>query len=377
MTDSLTGALPPWPDDCPAGPAEAEHAALSRELADLRTRIGALSATCGPELASAVSTLLELHERRTRAVEAHHEGRLEVIARIRTALAHLRRLPSAEAMIAAAPQMACEAGGFDRAVLFRVNGRELLAESLWVKGDPETAARLLAFSRDHPAALASRFLETEMVRRRKPLAVTQLAANPRASAELARACDTRSYVAAPIMPEGRVIGFIHADHRLKPRRVTEFDRNILWAFAEGFGFAVESVLLRNRLQAQGREFRRLVQQTETVLAEHLDAEVELGSGGAMGAWPPPRDCTAVVPIAGNAISRELTRRELEVLELLGAGASNASIAARLCISPDTAKSHVKRIFKKLGAANRVEAATIWLQAQQRWSPDLNEELRTG
>ena len=40
------------------------------------------------------------------------------------------------------------------------------------------------------------------------------------------------------------------------------------------------------------------------------------------------------------------------------------IAARLVITEDTAKSHVKRILRKLGAANRVEAATIWLKAQQ-------------
>lgn len=64
----------------------------------------------------------------------------------------------------------------------------------------------------------------------------------------------------------------------------------------------------------------------------------------------------------------------DAVALLGEGASNAHIAARLVISADTAKSHVKRILRKLGAVNRVEAATIWLQSQQRRSPNLDDAL---
>lgn len=53
----------------------------------------------------------------------------------------------------------------------------------------------------------------------------------------------------------------------------------------------------------------------------------------------------------------LTTRELEVLELVSVGASNADIAAGLCISPKTAGHHVSRILAKLGARNRTEAAS--------------------
>jgi DNA-binding CsgD family transcriptional regulator len=64
------------------------------------------------------------------------------------------------------------------------------------------------------------------------------------------------------------------------------------------------------------------------------------------------------------VEAALSRREREVLALLGTGASNAQIAAQLVISDETAKTHVKRILRKLGAANRVEAAALWLRAQQ-------------
>jgi LuxR family transcriptional regulator of csgAB operon len=59
-----------------------------------------------------------------------------------------------------------------------------------------------------------------------------------------------------------------------------------------------------------------------------------------------------------APSHDLTPREVDVLRLLAVGASNGSIAERLCISPHTARTHVHRIFKKIGTSNRLEAA-LW------------------
>jgi len=52
----------------------------------------------------------------------------------------------------------------------------------------------------------------------------------------------------------------------------------------------------------------------------------------------------------------LTGREREVLELVGAGLTNAGIAERLWISPGTAKKHLDNIYAKLGVANRTQAA---------------------
>jgi DNA-binding NarL/FixJ family response regulator len=55
--------------------------------------------------------------------------------------------------------------------------------------------------------------------------------------------------------------------------------------------------------------------------------------------------------------REITRitdREREVLRLVGLGMSNAEIAAALCITVGTAKTHVARLLAKLGARDRVQ-----------------------
>ena len=52
---------------------------------------------------------------------------------------------------------------------------------------------------------------------------------------------------------------------------------------------------------------------------------------------------------------QLTKRETEVLRLLARGDSNQKIAAQLCLSTSTVKSHLRNIFSKLAVKNRTEA----------------------
>jgi len=67
--------------------------------------------------------------------------------------------------------------------------------------------------------------------------------------------------------------------------------------------------------------------------------------------------TAAAPAATPSADR-LTARELEVLDLLAAGATNRQIAHSLFISEKTASVHVSRILTKLGVTSRAEAATV-------------------
>ena len=57
-------------------------------------------------------------------------------------------------------------------------------------------------------------------------------------------------------------------------------------------------------------------------------------------------------------TRRLTKRELEVLDLLGEGLRHEDVARRLFISPKTVATHVEHILRKLGVRSRAEAIAV-------------------
>lgn len=64
------------------------------------------------------------------------------------------------------------------------------------------------------------------------------------------------------------------------------------------------------------------------------------------------------PTEGSASPVGLSAREVEVLRLICAGASNREIASALFLSIDTVKSCIKSTYRKIGATRRVEAV-LW------------------
>ncbi len=54
----------------------------------------------------------------------------------------------------------------------------------------------------------------------------------------------------------------------------------------------------------------------------------------------------------------ITRRELEILELIAQGLSNREIAEKLFVSESTVKTHSSRVFDKLGARRRTQAVQL-------------------
>ena len=67
---------------------------------------------------------------------------------------------------------------------------------------------------------------------------------------------------------------------------------------------------------------------------------------------------AFVPDEKKRDELGLTRRELEILELIAQGLSNREIAGKLFVSENTVKTHCSRAFDKLGARRRTQAVQI-------------------
>ena len=79
--------------------------------------------------------------------------------------------------------------------------------------------------------------------------------------------------------------------------------------------------------------------------------------------PPPQPTANDSKGLKQQILSQLTRREREVLRLIGQGLSNATIAQQLNISADTVKTHVRAILEKLHVRDRTQAAVLAVRAE--------------
>ncbi|MGL5908661.1 MAG: response regulator [Phycicoccus sp.] len=57
---------------------------------------------------------------------------------------------------------------------------------------------------------------------------------------------------------------------------------------------------------------------------------------------------------------DLSRRQVEIMDLVALGRTNRAIAQELVLSEKTVKNHVNHIFARLGVASRAEAVALWL-----------------
>ena len=152
---------------------------------------------------------------------------------------------------------------------------------------------------------------------------------------------------------------ISADSRLSKVRVvvlTTFDddEHVFGALRAGAsGFLVKDVEPEELLQAV-----RVVARGDALLAPSVTrsliaAFTARSPGPGNGPAAPPR--AGAAPPPGLA---SLTDREREVVALVAAGLSNDEIAARLVVSPLTAKTHVSRAMVKLAARDRAQLVVL-------------------
>jgi ATP/maltotriose-dependent transcriptional regulator MalT len=306
------------------------------------------------------------NELRQRALRRRIDG----LSAIQTALGELRTIGSVEEMLERATIVLCQRCGFDRASLLRIEGSEAVLASAFAEGDPGLLVRLQKIiEATGSIQLQHRLLETDMVRRRMPILVRDVQNDGRTASPIPPIRvpgGPSSYVAAPVMPEGRVIGVLHADVHRSGREADVIDRDILWAFAEGYGYALERTLLVGRLRTTWKRMRELMHDAESDLTDTALqlARAEHGEDAVASA--------ATVLIARSdshhdRLASLLTNRELEVLEMMAQGATNRQIASQFVISEGTVKSHVRNVLRKLHSANRSEAVSRYFRMMSHQS----------
>ncbi|MFY9488400.1 MAG: LuxR C-terminal-related transcriptional regulator, partial [Solirubrobacterales bacterium] len=319
--------------------------ALEATTKSLRDAIGPKRRT----VIEMLDALAELQLLRDEVFAERVTHRLNVLVGIQHGLGRLRGVDSVSTIIDRGTTELCQSCGFDRAILFRLEGSEMIAESAYFEGDQEWAQRVVDESQANPARLDYLMLETEMVRRRKPVLVLDAPGDPRTYKPLVELTKSSSYVAAPIMPEGEVIGFLHADRYFTGHAVDALDRDSIWAFAEGFGYAFERTAVLERMRTRQKHLMDALDSASALVAELRDSDLDLARKPAEAAGEVMATASRSPAVA------TLTLREVDVLELMAEGATNAAIADSLVIAEGTVKSHVKRILRKLSASNRAEA----------------------
>jgi len=237
-------------------------------------------------------------------------------------------------------------------------GRTVLTELAVRRGDPDAEERL--------AALAARAEHTRELQRTAPIVELQV--------------EVALLSGAP-MPLQRLESLLDEVRSLSGGRVTAGwagARIAAAASVAGIELEVDAPLSPTLSAMVRRDWREAADRfgqvgwsyNRAVMLSLLDDEESLaeaiGIARGLGADPLARRVAerlralgASVPRGPRASTRAnsagLTARQLEVLELLAGGLSNAEIASRLVVSPRTAEHHVAAVLSKLGAATRWDA----------------------
>ena len=331
-----------------------------------QTRAAAVSSLAsGPSrrvrVLSVQQLLAELHSHWYEIQQDLLAQQVAMMGGVREALHRLRGAETMSQIIDRAAVEACRSCGVDRCVLMSLREGCLIEESVHFAHDPDGQEEWAAYARAHPPEIDPRDPEIQLLRRHKAILVDDPATS-RGVGDIADAARSSGYVGAPVMLRGSVIGTLFCD-RDPGETVDTVSRDVLGLFAEGFGYALERTMLVGRMREQLGKLREMMAEANTTLDDMFEAGLAMQRDEATG----DIDIVGRGPVmpSGDAsrLMGLLTRREIEVIDLMARGASNPDIANELVISEDTAKTHVKHILRKMRAANRVQAVSCYMRLQ--------------
>jgi DNA-binding CsgD family transcriptional regulator len=323
---------------------------LVRDYASRALRTGLPS----PEMTAEVATILTTVDAAIRADVARrvrvHSQQFGGLTRVMRAIEGARDASLSDVLT----RELCTALGYGKAMYSVVSG------SFWspvsVSVNPELCGEfdpLVAAVDGSSIPLRDAPREAELVRRRRSYAVGPSEVKRHTYSPLLDLSRPAGYFAVPVVVADRAVAIVHVDRH--DNDLNEADFHLITALAQACALATELAQLRAAITEQNRRTTAELDRLNSALRalEHtgvtLDDIEEHG-----GELRPERELHSRTPDYTSA----LTPRERDVLALIATGATNAAISRRLCISDGTVKSHVQRIFKKIGVSTRAEAAAL-------------------
>ncbi|MDV6247208.1 helix-turn-helix domain-containing protein [Rhodococcus opacus] len=347
---------------CPSRPddADLEHSLRQAWLMVARSLRANLQAGAqDPERnLELLDLMFRVDQARTEIRDLHLARNSELACLVDAAIERLRAITNSQDLLVAAG--AEIAGlGFRRVLVSLIKNSCWVPESGYVSEDPEMALAMVRVGRRRPLSV-QQLVESTMIQDRSPILVENVRSEPRVHAQLVGVTRTRSYVAAPLEVNGRIIAMLHADMPVAGGAVSKFDCMLLGHFARHFAHLLE--------RATWVENLAKLQQTTAELQDRMDrASWDLGSTLPFRSETPVAQETRQTTGTGLQDCDRLaglSAREMEVLGLMSSGCSNAAIADRLFLSEGTVKAHVKHVLQKTNSANRVEASSLYLARQR-------------
>jgi len=324
-------------------------------LEDLRPRVRSAVEAGEFPVGAGLDLLRRLDAARHELAEDAVDRRLRILSGMRGCTERLREIPTTAALACEAPREIAALAGFSRVMFSRVTRSRWIPETIEITASAGPDDDLRSYLAGVEIPLSHTLLEADLVRRRVPACVADPRTESRVFRELVRRARCTSYVAAPIIAGGRVVGLLHADRVGQGFPVGVGDRDILWAFAEQLGLVHERAGLSERLQRHRDRVRRaladLVDEVTATCALDVDLVARVAPERPAGPAADPQ----------GRLDALLTAREREVLQLMASGATNSAIAAEFVLAESTIKSHAKSINRKLRVSSRAAAVAKYLQ----------------
>jgi two-component system sensor histidine kinase/response regulator len=186
---------------------------------------------------------------------AELEDNLRRLAIMNDASNHFRTILSLPDLLDAIPRGICTNLGFDRAVLYLLDGSQLRAISAsFGAGREEQAAMFLKTANAMPIMIDGDTVEADILRTRQAVIVDNPWNHPRVLQAKQAVARSESYVQVPIFGrEDRIIGIISADYHTHQRQVSARDATQLLTYASMAGLSIENTRLYNDLERQVAE----------------------------------------------------------------------------------------------------------------------------